>query len=75
MENAKYRREEYGEPKHHEQDGQNRGPDPESLRIEDNIAELNRRIGDHALVSISKFEHIGTKRSLDEPKEISTTKY
>ena len=31
IENAKDGREEYGQPKHHEQDSQDRGPDPESL--------------------------------------------
>ena len=46
IENAKDGREEYGQPKHHEQDSQDRGPDPESLRIEYNVAKLNCSVGE-----------------------------
>lgn len=44
----------YGQPKHYDQDGQDRGSDPESLLSEDNIAELNSSIGEDALRLVSK---------------------
>ena len=49
IENTKNCREEDSQPKHYKQDGQDRGPDPESLRIEDNIAEFDCCIGEDAL--------------------------
>ena len=49
VENANDCSEKYGQPKHYEQDSQDRGPDPESLRIENDITELNCSIGEDAL--------------------------
>ena len=49
IENAKYSREKYGQPKHHEQYGQDGGPNPESRRVEDNVSELNCGIGEDTL--------------------------
>lgn len=46
IENANNCSEKHGQPKHYEQDGQDRGPDPESLRIEYNVAKLNCSVGE-----------------------------
>jgi hypothetical protein len=76
IENANYCSKEHGQPKHYEQDGQDRGPDPESLRIEDNVAELNCGIGEHSLRwFVSRYKQVGTSHCLYEPKGISVTKH
>lgn len=58
IENANNCSEKDGEPQHYEQDSQDRGPDPESLRIEDNVAELNCGIGEHSLRLVSKCKQV-----------------
>jgi hypothetical protein len=56
IENTKNCREEHGQPNHHEQDGQDRGPDPERLRVEDNIAKLDSGVGENTLEFVSKMQ-------------------
>ena len=76
IENANNCSEEWGQPNHHKQDDQYRGPFPESLRVEDNIAELNCGIGTDTLENCQQMQSNWNKTLfLYEPKGKSVTKH